>query len=60
VSDGGWEDASFRPARGTLVVVRELFENAQKSVLIGGDAFDRSSHGRGGERCRDHDVRGLR
>ena len=33
-------EAHVSTARDTLVVVRELFENAQKSVLIGGYAFD--------------------
>src|SRR3990172_9528433 len=33
-------EALVSTARDTLVVVRELFENAQKSVLIGGYAFD--------------------
>jgi len=33
-------EALVSTARDTLVVVRELFENARKSVLIGGYAFD--------------------
>ncbi|MGH9319806.1 MAG: DISARM system phospholipase D-like protein DrmC [Vicinamibacteria bacterium] len=33
-------EAHVATARDTLVVVRELFENAQRSVLIGGYAFD--------------------
>ncbi|HXV60101.1 MAG TPA: DISARM system phospholipase D-like protein DrmC [Vicinamibacteria bacterium] len=33
-------EAHVSTARDTLVVVRELFEDAQKSVLIGGYAFD--------------------
>jgi phosphatidylserine/phosphatidylglycerophosphate/cardiolipin synthase-like enzyme len=33
-------EAHVSTARDTLVVVRELFENAQKSVLVGGYAFD--------------------
>jgi phosphatidylserine/phosphatidylglycerophosphate/cardiolipin synthase-like enzyme len=36
-------EALVSTARDTLVVVRQLFENARKSVLIGGYAFD---HGR--------------